>query len=124
MATVQMNVRIDAQLKDDVDAVLRGSGVSASDVVRSLWAYIADRRQVPRLETSAEERAREEERRRRMTIVEDSAGCLQRELAAAGVADGPADPFASAFGGMTSKQIRDAMYDQMLDDYLAMERSE
>ena len=61
MTMVQMNVRIDAKLKNEVEEVLKGKGVSMSDVIRSLWLYIADRKEVPALETTAEEQARLEE---------------------------------------------------------------
>ncbi|NMM99667.1 damage-inducible protein J [Bifidobacterium sp. DSM 109958] len=124
MAMVQMNVRIDARLKDDVDDVLRRDGVSASDVVRSVWAYIADRGQVPHLETSAEERAREEERRRRMALVDGSAGLVPRELAKVGIIGEHNAQSASTLGDASPRRERDAMYDQLLDDYLTMERSE
>ena len=43
MTMVQMNVRIDAKLKNEVEEVLKGKGVSVSDVIQSLWLYIADR---------------------------------------------------------------------------------
>ena len=59
MTMVQMNVRIDAKLKNEVEEVLKGKGVSVSDVIRSLWLYIADRKEVPALETTAEEQARD-----------------------------------------------------------------
>ena len=44
MTMVQMNVRIDAKLKNEVEEVLKGKGVSVGRVIRSLWLYIADRR--------------------------------------------------------------------------------
>ena len=44
MTMVQMNVRIDAKLKNEVEEVLKGKGVSVSDVIRSLWLYIAARK--------------------------------------------------------------------------------
>ena len=62
MTMVQMNVRIDAKVKNEVEEVLKGKGVSVSDVIRSLWLYIADRKEVPVLETTAEEQAREAEK--------------------------------------------------------------
>lgn len=124
MPTVQMNVRIDAQLKNAVDKVLRRDGLSASDAIRSLWLYIADRQQVPHLETLAEEQARDEERRRRLALVEDSAGYVQRELAQANLTGTLADIPAAMSEDATPERTRDAMYDWMLDDYLGMERSE
>ena len=41
MAMVQMNVRIDEQLKAGGDAVLAHEGVTASEAVRALWRYLA-----------------------------------------------------------------------------------
>ena len=74
MTMVQMNVRIDAKLKNEVEEVLKGKGVSVSDVIRSLWLYIADRKEVPALETTAEEQAREEEKQRKLKLIREGAG--------------------------------------------------
>ncbi|KFI85224.1 MULTISPECIES: type II toxin-antitoxin system RelB/DinJ family antitoxin [Bifidobacterium] len=119
MTMTQMNVRIDDKLKDDVDTVLREQGVSPSDVIRSLWRYIADRRQVPRLETTTEEQARKQRRMRRLTMIDASSGLIQEELLRAGVIDEDTNLLA----GQTRQGIRADVYDQKLDDYLNMTRS-
>lgn len=124
MTMTQMNVRLDARLKNDVDAILREQSVSASDVIRTVWTYIADRHEIPQLETHSQEEARIEERRRRLAIVDDSAGYVQRELARAGVIDAAEDPFAVPIHDSTYRRLRDDMYEQRLDDYLNMERSD
>ena len=85
MTMVQMNVRIDAKLKNEVEEVLKGKGVSVSDVIRSLWLYIADRKEVPALETTAEEQAREAEKQRKLKLIREGAGYVHKELVKAGV---------------------------------------
>ena len=85
MTMVQMNVRIDAKLKNEVEEVLKGKGVSVSDVIRSLWLYIADRKEVPELETTAEEQAREEEKQRKLKLIREGAAYLHKELVKAGL---------------------------------------
>ncbi len=85
MTMVQMNVRIDAKLKNEVEEVLKGKGVSVSDVIRSLWLYIADRKEVPALETTAEEQAREEEKQRKLKLIREGAGYVHKELVKAGL---------------------------------------
>ncbi len=85
MTMVQMNVRIDAKLKNEVEEVLKGKGVSVSDVIRSLWLYIADRKEVPALETTAEEQAREAEKQRKLKLIREGAGYVHKELVKAGL---------------------------------------
>ena len=40
MGAVQLNIRIDSQLKSDVDAALVAMGRSSTDTIRILWRYI------------------------------------------------------------------------------------
>lgn len=40
MAASQLNIRIDAQLKSDVDAALGAMGRSSTDTIRILWRFI------------------------------------------------------------------------------------
>ena len=44
---VQINARMDAELKERGDAVLASFGRSATDAIRSLWTYMATMRQLP-----------------------------------------------------------------------------
>lgn len=47
MAAVQLNVRIDEDLKRAGDAVLERFGVSTVQIVRELWQYMADHQKLP-----------------------------------------------------------------------------
>lgn len=120
MTMVQMNVRIDAKLKNEVEEVLKGKGVSVSDVIRSLWLYIADRKEVPALETTAEEQAREEEKQRKLKLIREGAGYVYKELVKAGLISEDTD----LMEGLTYKQFRDKMYDEQLDTYYNMKRAD
>lgn len=113
MTMVQMNVRIDAKLKDEVDAILKQNDTSVSDVIRSLWAYIADRKTIPVLETTEEERAREEEKQRKLKLIHEGAGLVHKELVKAGVISEDTD----LMDGLTYKQLRDEMYDEKFKEY-------
>ena len=115
MTMVQMNVRIDAKLKNEVEEVLKGKGVSVSDVIRSLWLYIADRKEVPALETTAEEQAREEEKQRKLKLIREGAGYVHKELISEDT---------DLMEGLTYKQFRDKMYDEQLDAYYNMKRAD
>ena len=116
MTMVQMNVRIDAKLKNEVEEVLKGKGVSVSDVIR----YIADRKEVPALETTAEEQAREEEKQRKLKLIREGAGYVHKELVKAGLISEDTD----LMEGLTYKQFRDKMYDEQLDAYYNMKRAD
>lgn len=120
MTMVQMNVRIDAKLKNEVDDVLKQTGVSVSDVIRSVWSYIADRKTVPVLETTAQEQAREAEKQRKLRLVHEGAGLVHKELVKAGVISEDTD----LMDGMTYKQLRDEMYEHQYDAYLNMKRAD
>ena len=120
MTMVQMNVRIDAKLKNEVEEVLKGKGVSVSDVIRSLWLYIADRKEVPALETTAEEQAREEEKKSKLKLIREGAGYVHKELVKAGLISEGTD----LMEGLTYKQFRDKMYDEQLDAYYNMKRAD
>ena len=103
MTMVQMNVRIDAKLKNEVEEVLKGKGVSVSDVIRSLWLYIADRKEVPALETTAEEQAREAEKQRKLKLIREGAGLISEDT--------------DLMEGLTYKQFRDEIADERLKEY-------
>ncbi len=51
---VQMNVRIDRQLKEAGDAVLTHIGMTPSQAVRALWEYLVINERMPSKEGSAE----------------------------------------------------------------------
>ena len=97
MTMVQMNVRIDAKLKNEVEEVLKGKGA---------------------LETTAEEQAREEEKQRKLKLIREGAGYVHKELVKAGLISEDTD----LMEGLTYKQFRDKMYDEQLDAYYNMKR--
>lgn len=45
--TVQLNTRIDAQVKRGGDVVFAREGLSPSEVVRGVWGYAAEHQEVP-----------------------------------------------------------------------------
>lgn len=47
MATSQVNARLDTDLKRRGDAVLAQAGASATDAIRSLWAYLDKTKGLP-----------------------------------------------------------------------------
>ncbi len=51
---VQMNVRIDRQLKEAGDTVLANIGMTPSQAVRALWEYLVINERMPSKEGSAE----------------------------------------------------------------------
>lgn len=51
---VQMNVRMDRQLKEAGDAVLQRIGMTPSQAVRELWSYLVERGRMPVTEGHAE----------------------------------------------------------------------
>lgn len=40
MGAVQLNIRLDSQLKSDVDTALSSMGRSSTDTIRTLWRFI------------------------------------------------------------------------------------
>lgn len=114
MSMVQMNVRIDADVKDDVDEILKRKGKNPSSVVRELWDFIRDSGDTPDLQTKSEKADKETEKQRKLKAIEDGANLLSRTLKEAGLPDDGKDPFE----GMTYKEIRDLMYEEKYEDYL------
>ena len=47
MGAIQLNARLDEDLKREGDAVLADYGVSTTEAIRSLWAYMAKSRTLP-----------------------------------------------------------------------------
>lgn len=105
MGVVQLNVRIDGDLKAAGDAVLERSGVSAVQVVRSVWQYMADHQRVPAFTqqgagvytgggTDAQ------------GLAQHGAGLAQRLAREAGIR--------AEFESMSYEQLRAAAYEEML----------
>ena len=47
MGAVQLNIRLDEELKATGDNVLADHGVSSTEAIRSLWTYMAKTRRLP-----------------------------------------------------------------------------
>lgn len=65
MATVVVSGRVDAHLKEVVDAYLQREGVSPSDVIAYVWTQIAETGEVP---VSKDDRGLERKRRALSTL--------------------------------------------------------
>lgn len=55
MEIAQLNVRMDARTKREGDAVLARLGVSATEVIRALWGYLAEAQALPSFMRGREE---------------------------------------------------------------------
>lgn len=99
--TVQLNTRINPELKRQGDAVFVRAGLTSSEVVRALWTYAATTQTVPDILLSHRPQEREERVRR----IREGAGLVRNELGALGIqlANTPFD-YAS---------LHDAMYDDL-----------
>lgn len=113
MSMVQMNVRIDSDVKDDVDEILKRKGKNPSSVVRELWDFIRDSGDTPDLRTKAEKANKEAEKQRRLKAIEDGATLWSRTLKEAGLSDDGQHPWAN----MSYKEMRDAAYEDVVDEY-------
>ena len=102
MATSQLNVRIDAGLKAAGDAVLEKHGVSAVQIVRAAWQYMADHQRLPEYAIPDEKRTGDAE-----PSPESWAGGMALRLAQeAGLR---ADLESMSFG-----ELRETAYEEML----------
>ena len=91
-AVVQMNVRIDAQLKDAGDRVLEKVGLSPTKAVRSLWERLASFSDAPEKAVKlllpsdgASEPSIEAERARKLRVAQEGAQIVARSLAELGI---------------------------------------
>lgn len=91
-AVVQMNVRIDAQLKDAGDCVLEKVGLSPTKAVRALWERLASFSDAPEKAVKlllpsdgASEPSIEAERARKLRVAQEGAQIVARSLAELGI---------------------------------------
>jgi len=102
MATAQLNVRIDADLKAAGDAVLERFGASSVQVVRSAWQYMADHQRLPDFV-----QANAGERGSRVTAESDAgAGMALRLAREAGLR--------AELEAMPYEELRQGAYEEML----------
>lgn len=104
MATAQLNVRINADLKAGGDAVLERFGVPAVQVIRDVWQYMVDNQSLPEFSMKRfEGNATSDEA---LCVVESGAGMASRLASEAGIL--------TEFDSMTFEQIRETAYEEML----------
>ena len=102
MATAQLNVRINADLKAAGDSVLERFGVSSVQVIRSTWQYMADHQKLPdfvRQEVSPSPNEGRE-------VADCGAGMAVRLALEAGLR--------AEFEAMTFDEMRESAYEEML----------
>ena len=111
METVQMNIRIPSDVKKQGDAVLGRFGTNPSEMVRSVWAYLAEHQKLPAFaESSADNNAYQKKKE----LIEQGAGISARFCQATGISE---DAFAESCGIAPS----DLLYDTQLDEYEALD---
>lgn len=102
--TVQLNVRIDPEVKRRGDAVFSRAGLSPSEVVRSVWSYAAREQTVPDFLIQRTSGTTED----LVAKIRSGAGMVQREAAEMGIA--------LDFDSMDLDSLNAKMYDDMADD--------
>ena len=110
MSAVQMNTRIDAGLKSRGDRVLAAMGITPSQAVRALWAYLAEHGRFPdQMPCGAGQStdADDQVTRRKLEAIERGrALCADLK---------PADP---SFASMPYKELRDALFDGLYEEHM------
>ena len=115
MPTTQLNVRVDRELKRLGDSALARLGVSASDVVRALWEYLAQAQELPpfmnaTVPTGVSEATAEAEAKPAQTP--DGAGMalsLARDR-------GLATPDAPDIQGLSYQELRDFAFEELVEE--------
>lgn len=111
MTTVQMNTRIDEDLKRRGDAVFAQNGYSPSQVVRVVWSYAAEHNEVPPFMKEADSDDRRAEIQTKLARAKDGAGLA---LKVAEEQCGFEAPSAEASEFATWRELRDEVYDELL----------
>lgn len=109
MATTQMNVRLETDLKQSGDKVLSDRGISPSAAVRSLWEYLDRNRDLPEFMTQAES-----DRAERKRAIACAAGRATRELLDANIIED------ASFGEdyLSNEALRELMYGEKAGDHI------
>lgn len=111
-ATVQMNTRLSRSLKEQGDAVLARKGFTPSQAVRALWSYACNHQDVPPFMAETQADASSEEKLRKLALIEKNVGLAITVAQQCGYKG----PTRNLLGGKTWREIRDEMYDEMLDE--------
>jgi len=102
--TVQLNTRIDPEVKRQGDAVFARAGLTPSDVVRALWQTTAEMQRVPECISQRIN----PQKAQRLRAIEEGAGIAMR------VAEEQGIRFEASYTEMDYAALRDEMYDEML----------
>ena len=105
MATAQLNVRIDEDLKAAGDAVLERYGVAAVSVIRDAWRYMANNQRLPQYGDRPVQSSTTDDTSTR-GWVDAQAGMALRLAREAGLR--------AELEAMTFEQLRESAYDEML----------
>ena len=107
MATAQLNVRIDEDLKAAGDAVLERFGVPAVQIIRDVWRFMADNQRIPELVRRSSDMAAQVDDSVRSRI-EGQAGMAYRLAREAGLR--------AELEAMSYEQLWESAYDEMLEE--------
>ena len=108
-ATVQLNTRIDSNLKRGGDAVFSRFELTPSEVIRSVWQYAVDNQAPPDFVS----RAINEESNSKLRCVRESAGMAAR---LAGLSAQQEQKLQAMCASSTRDSLRDELYDSLLDE--------
>ena len=119
MATgmVQLNTRLDAELKRGGDAVFARMGLKVSDVVRAVWQYAVKYQTAPDCVLQAAQHAEASERERAIDLARSGCG-LAVVCAMGGAESHPlgSDAVPLALDLPDWQTLRDEMYDDILEE--------
>ncbi|WEV71941.1 type II toxin-antitoxin system RelB/DinJ family antitoxin [Bifidobacterium sp. ESL0790] len=114
MTMVQMNVRVDAEVKADVDKILERLGKTPSSVVRDLWDFIKDHGETPDLNTALQNEDLELQKQQELGRIHSMSGIVPKMLENAGLIGRGDDPFA----GKSAEELHDYADEQRYLEYL------
>ena len=109
MPYAQLNVRLDADLKRAGDMTLAQMGVTATDVIRSLWDYLAREHKLPEYAEKQDARSKEEPR---TTLVAEGRGMAVRLAHEQGFSQTSALPDAQ----VSFEELRDLAFVELIDE--------
>lgn len=111
-AAVQMNTRLERSIKTGGDAILSQCGYSPSQAVRALWTYLCDHQDVPPFMKEPEASGMDAIRQRKLSLIHDGAGLAIKTARQCGYTGTDNNLLA----GKTTHELRDDMYDDMLEE--------
>lgn len=111
---VQMNVRIGRSEKQAGDEVLASCGITSSEAVRALWAYLAQFRELPPFMRAEGEGLPSEEAQFDATV-EEGAGMAVRLACQQGLLQGEPESY-YGLEPLDYKRMRDDAYDEWVEE--------